>query len=576
MIKKLLLINLIIVTFLHTMVFAESSLSDGYFDIKNPQNGNTAIVSKDGKKLLSGVNNQSLAYLIRDIFTEKPAFMYKKYIGEKIITRREESGDESWEYKDTSCRTLFYDLEGNLLFEGEDFDSLNSVGDKILYSSSNKCYTFDTKEKELKTIDFDTYIAFDNDKIVFYNYRYSDKAHIIDIYNKDLTFIKSIDGYSVDYIQKLDGATYLLLSKISNDDKDLYNYLDSDCNVLFHHDVENKISFDSKEAEHRFMYDNKVFTYDMIKKEYISTDSEITNEEKAKLKIELDPYYNNDTNRETDPNIEMFEKNIKADYVNAQAYAYNGKKIYVVEIEREFIPDKNTEDEYTQTGVYLSYSNIYDSDTNLIKERLKNVDIEPLKYGFIVSEDKVYDFDMKLIRELPPTANLQKVQIDNNVYLYDGVDERYEEKNSQNLYDINFNTIFADCENIVITYDSNWIFVTDHNTTKMYDKDLKMIKDLKRKIKVISWQYNDSYIVFTDMNKGRYGVLDRDGNVVIDKLKMIESLRSDYIVYMNGFKYGIMDYNKNIIVSVSIFDDLKDDSRNTGRDDDYYIRDIEY
>ena len=575
MLKKIILICLMFVLTISKVVLADSSLSDGYFEISNPQNGNTAIVSRDGKKLLGGVTNQSIVYLVRDLFTDKPTYMYKKYTGERIINKHEEIGDNTWDYKDTSARTLFYDLDGKFLFETEDFNSLNSIGDKIVYSFSNNCYVYDINDKKLQKMNFDTYSLFSDDKVVFYNYRYSDKTPYIEVYDKDMKLLKSIDGYGIDYTKEYDGATYLLLSKKMTDDKDLYNYLDTDCNLLFPNDVENKAPFDKKSPEQIYIYDNKVFTYDMVKKEYISTVSEISNNEKAKLEIELDSYYNAD-NRETDPNIEMFEKTIKSDYVNAQAYEYNGKKIYVVEIVRDFIPDDDTVDnEYEQTGVYVSYSNIYDSDTNLIKERLKNVDIEPLEYGYIVSEDKVYDFDMKLIRELPTASNLERIQIDDNIYLFDRVDERYEAKNSQNLYDINFNTVFEDCENIVISYDKNWIFVTDHDSTKMYDKKLKVIKDLKKKIKAINWQYNDDYMVFSNMDSDRYGLIDREGNIIIDKLKKIERLCSDYIVYMNGFRYGIMDYDKNVIVSVSIFDDIKDDSRYDGVADDYFIRNVE-
>ena len=198
MLKKNLLLVFSFVLLLSFVVFADSSLSDEYFEIYNSNNGNTAIVSRDGKKLLSGVNNQSITYLVRDLFTEKPSFMYKKYIGERIIEREESAGDGSWTMKDTSNRTLFYDLDGNFLFETENFASLNSVDDKVIYSYDNNCYIYDTKEKELKKYDFDTYTSFLDDKIVFSNYRYSDRNKVIDIYDKEFNLIKSIVGYEVD------------------------------------------------------------------------------------------------------------------------------------------------------------------------------------------------------------------------------------------------------------------------------------------------------------------------------------------------------------------------------------------
>lgn len=577
MIKKILLLSLMLVIAIHTIVFADYSLSDGYFNIHNPNNGNTSVVSIDGRKLVSGVNNQSIAYLINDLFTDKPRYIYKKYIGENIEERKEGSGEDTWVYKDASTRTLFYDLDGNFLYETKDFSNLYGVKGKILYSYDTKCYAYDVETKNLSTFDFDTFSSFMDDKIVFYNYRYNKKKQSVDIYDTDLNLIKSIDGYLVDYNKDYDTQKYLLLSKYIDDNKTVYNFLDADCNLLFPHDVENRVSMDVKNPEQIFIYDNKSFTYDMEKKKYIATVSEITDKEKQSLVEKLDPYYNNNTEVKEDENIKKLEQTIKSEYLNIRASEFNGKKIYIAETEYTFIPDEVSDpDAYEEPGIYVSYSNIYDSDLNILKERLKNVDTEPLEYGFVVSEDKVYDFDMKLVREIPYSYNLERAEIDGSIYFYDRVDERYNEKTSQNLYDLRFNTVFGDCENIVMSYDRNWIFVTDHNSTKMYDKELNVKKDLNRKIKAINWNHNENYMVFTDMKTDRYGIIDKDGNVKIEGLKKIDGIYKDYLVFLNGFRYGIMDYNKNIIVSLSIFDDMKEDSRTEGKHNDYFVKEVGY
>ena len=570
MLKKILLLVFSFVLLLSFVVFADSSLSDEYFEIYNPNNGNTAIVSRDGKKLLSGVNNQSITYLVRDLFTGKPSFMYKKYIGEKIIEREESAGDGSWTMKDTSNRTLFYDLDGNFLFETENFASLNSVDDKVIYSYDNNCYIYDTKEKELKKYDFDTYTSFLDDKIVFSNYRYSDRNKVIDIYDKEFNLIKSIVGYEVDNEKAYGNQNYLLLSRLGNDGDSIYNFLDSDCNLLFDVDVENRTGVDEDSTEILFLYDNKEFSYDMAKKEYISSVSEITKEQKQVLKAEIDPYRLEGYMEENDANMNKVKASLPNQDAYVTSYDYNNKKIYVAEVERNYVVATNSKNEIYEEAV--SYSNIYDSNANLLAERLIDIEMEPLDNGYIVSNNKVYDFDMRFVRDLPDTYDIERINIDDRTYFLDRVDQDYNNKNSQNLYDSNFNTVFEDCENIILTYERDWIFVTDHNSTKMYDKELNIIKDLHRKIEALSWQYTDNYIAFMDLNTKRYGILEKDGKVLIDNLKKIDSLRKDYFVYMNGFRYGIMDYDKNVIVSLSIFDDIKDDSNIK----DYIVSEVGY
>ena len=308
----------------------------------------------------------------------------------------------------------------------------------------------------------------------------------------------------------------------------------------------------------------------MAKKEYISSVSEITKEQKQVLKAEIDPYRLEGYMEENDANMNKVKASLPNQDAYVTSYDYNNKKIYVAEVERNYVVATNSKNEIYEEAV--SYSNIYDSNANLLAERLIDIEMEPLDNGYIVSNNKVYDFDMRFVRDLPDTYDIERINIDDRTYFLDRVDQDYNNKNSQNLYDSNFNTVFEDCENIILTYERDWIFVTDHNSTKMYDKELNIIKDLHRKIEALSWQYTDNYIAFMDLNTKRYGILEKDGKVLIDNLKKIDSLRKDYFVYMNGFRYGIMDYDKNVIVSLSIFDDIKDDSNIK----DYIVSEVGY
>ena len=137
--------------------------------------------------------------------------------------------------------------------------------------------------------------------------------------------------------------------------------------------------------------------------------------------------------------------------------------------------------------------------------------------------------------------------------------ERYfkdEKHNSIAVYDDKFNLLFSNLEDFKYFENNKLIAMTDKDSTKLYDEKFHMLKDLKTKIYII-YNYIDKYYAFTNTSVDRYGIVDRDGNICVSGLKNISQLADDYFVYQNGFKYGIMDYEGNEIVSFSIFDSWK-------------------
>lgn len=568
--KLLLIISAILLSF--NMVTVANAIDKEYFEIYNPTNWNTAIIDKNGKVLLRGLHNQSVVYLINDIFTKKPAYMYKKYTGENIVTVKNDTVNDSYEYKDISNRTLFYDLDANFLFEGNEFGSLYGLGQYILYSSSKGCVVYNTKTNENKIFDFDAFQEF-ADKIAFYNYNYSNRQSKIEIYDKELNLVKTIEGYVVDYELNFGDEAYLLIEKSAGDDKTVYNFIDKNNDILFANDVENKIALGDVNPSHEFIYDNKLFSYDLAKKEYISTETEINDEEKSKLKIELDPYYSETETAQDKENKSKIKEMLEDESVFISIYEYDGKKIYVANVDGEFIPASYSDAlDYEGEGEYVNYYNIYDKNLNLLKRRIKNVNNEPLNYGIVVAEGKAYDFDFNLLKTFDTNVNLEKIEIDDKIIFLDRNDDRYNRKKNQNIYDNKLNLIKGNLEDITITSDSKWILLTDESSSKLYDKDFNVIKDFKRKIGIRDWQYNDQYIVFFDKNTDRFGLIDTEGNIFIDKYKQIVSVEDDYFVYQNGFKYGIMDFDKNVIASLSIFDDMKEDAV----DKDYIVEELGY
>ena len=88
----------------------------------------------------------------------------------------------------------------------------------------------------------------------------------------------------------------------------------------------------------------------------------------------------------------------------------------------------------------------------------------------------------------------------------------------------------------------------------------------------INHWYNDvKYYNFKDLDTNRAGVMDPDFNILVDGLKSATYLQEKYFTYLNGFKYGLMDYEGNVLLSYSIFDTMSEDSVR----DDYKIKYVE-
>ena len=101
--------------------------------------------------------------------------------------------------------------------------------------------------------------------------------------------------------------------------------------------------------------------------------------------------------------------------------------------------------------------------------------------------------------------------------------------------------------------------MTDSDSTKIYDKEFNVIKDLGIKTRT-TYNYTDKYYTLADLDTTRELIVDKDGNILVSGLKDITRMDDEYFVYQNGFKYGVMKYDGEVIVSLSIFDTMKEDA----------------
>ena len=113
---------------------------------------------------------------------------------------------------------------------------------------------------------------------------------------------------------------------------------------------------------------------------------------------------------------------------------------------------------------------------------------------------------------------------------------------------------------------SDKISIVTNQGTDLLDKNLSSVKHFDKKLRIDNWYPDANHYSFTDKDTNMMGVLDLDFNIVVDNLKAVSEMTDKYFVFVNGFKYGFMDYEGNILFDFSIFDSMRDDADPT----DYY------
>lgn len=509
MIKKI-LFTICFVILMTISTFAKDS-KDRIYAVRNPITGVGIISTADGKILDKTVDTytESLGLCV-DAKTNEANYYFK-------VTGTHMEGMRGVE--DTIC--TFYDKTGKEvgLQKENVWGSTLTLGkwigvfvtDRETYR--NKVILFDTEEKKeieapLPVVDYF------GGRVVFSDVTYydKDKEKKILVCDDDFDVIKTIDSYSSLNATTLDGKKVLRVGRINPDKDDdtlIINYLDEDFNFVY--DPETELKKHEEEIGKTNFYD-----------------------------YEYDEKYNAAT-------ISAIKKlDDKLEYV--YSIRSNGKMIFVANYPIE---------DYEKDDTLIS--NLYTAD---LSKSLHNVILGNTddQNGYIfVDYDKVYDFDLNLVKSFDEKSYMQ-MHDKFGIKLYtDEYTDKMQNKDKFNVYDKNFDIVLKDISFFdVYSYD-DYIVVIDSEGTKFYDKDFKVARKLDRKLMVYSW-YSDKYTVFRDKDTNRMGILDKDYNVIIDGLKYIECLNDDYFTYQNGFRYGIMDYSGNVLLSFSIFDTMKEDA----------------
>ena len=578
MLKKfLLLLSLVLCQALVLSAFAFKAdvayargLEDGIFDITNPETNASVIVNKDSKILLKSIdpNNESI-YIVYDLFTDKPAFLAKVFSGEEKVTRTVTySNDEEWSYSDPSERIVLYYLDGTKIgFETfTNYGRVDAVGDKIFITAGDDSLILDSKTKEV--VNKVPYKALTRCGNVALSYSYDSDQEGIIVFDQNLEEVRRYPDYSYYYsISYEDTQIHRVRLKIG-EDKYVYNFLDDNGNLLFKDNIENNIGTITKNPVANIIIENTLAQYDFVKKSYVTTPSEITKEEKEKLLTEKEDAFQEEKNE----NIDKIRQQL-SDYEDVYVYnnTYNGRNIYIATYNGRYdITTPSDADKMRFSEIsdkYVIDYNVYDNNLKLIAEKVNDVMTSLCDYGYFGVGGVIYDFYGEEVLKLDKQVDFIYEKINGKVYFVDRWLPNYEINPSMTVYDDKFNILYEDIKDFAYMDNNDILFMTDSTSTKIYDKELNVIKDLGIKTRT-TYNYTDKYYTLADLDTTRELIVDKDGNILVSGLKDITRMDDEYFVYQNGFKYGVMKYDGEVVVSLSIFDTMKEDAN--PRDYDSY------
>lgn len=523
-----------------------------------------SIVNGKGEILIkSKARDSEYVYLIEDVNDGISDFMYKTIYGENIVvsTYSIPTTGEEYNTKDISSRTLVYDKNGNDV--GLSIDNQNirfSAKNKIFYNiytdnegSYDVCY-YDVDEKKSTKLPHKSLDNF-NDFIVNSSSPWDkiDSPYETLIYDVNMNFVKKINNYTMYSKIKIANQNLIAMKRIStasyiesNDNVDMFNYMDDHFNFIFDEDVNTRL-YNKKESVVTIRRGDIQFDYDFVNRKQIGEDKPYIGYEDnyERLRIIKDKY-------EATASI-IHKKDENYDYVDTRYY--NGKVL--------FFAQKVVNDEFL--------CDIYDVNGNLLLNGPYYTNIFEDQGVFLLGFDTLYDFDMNVIKKFDEKIVLDKYEKFDKAFFTDSSNKNYESRDKYNLYDDKFKLIMENVVNInCYTYD-DYLVVADTDKTYILDKNLNKIKTFDRSLDLVHYDDDVDYYNFTDLKTNRQGIIDNNFNIIIDNMKYVGSLQKDYFTYLNGFKYGFMDYNGNVIYSYSIFDTMTEDSIY----DDYKIKFIE-
>ena len=550
--------------------------------LRNPYTNGDAVVRGDGTIILNTMlpSNENLR-ILNDVKTGEQKYIAKTIHGKNLEMHIATYSDgEVQSYPEMSLETKFYDINGNDTgLSINSYSALYAIKNFIVYYENENDYD----ERELRIYNvltknstvapksqvsyFGSHMIFSTDGYGYDNPNEYNKEILI--CDDDLNVVNKIEGYSFSNELKYKDLSVglLMCDEIINKDKEYselvyqedykryYNYIDENFNLIFDEPVNNRINFEDSPIVTIHKGDIEFdFNFETMKK--VSEDRPYSGFDNYNEKYQLE------RQKYAAENEKINKKNDKYDYVETKIY--NDIVLFFAYYGGYY--DENTE-------VYMLPCDIYSLDGELLLEANNLVTTYEESGYFLVDYQKLYNFNMEIVKEFPTKTYVNMIQLGDKIFFKDSSDENYNNKQIFNLYDEKMNIIYDNVNDVInYTYDDYLVVITN-GVTKIIDKNLNVIKEFDKRLDIRGW-YTDQdldYRVFTNLDTKRMGIIDGQYNIIIDGLKSIQSLEEKCFGYANGFKYGLMDYENNVICDFSIFNTMMDDSVES----DYNIRYIE-
>ena len=537
----------------------------------NPTNNSHSLVRGDGTIILSTLEPmiESIGK-VEDIDGKVTNYVYKNFSGEKYIKTNISNTEEEYVDARPTQRCVVYDRNGKETGLVADMysPSYSSIN-KIIYSAADSEYgnggyhVFDVNTKEVSDLDCDE-LAVMNGKFLLSTSPWNENVvkEEIRVCDENLNVVKTIEGYSIDGVAKSDGIQYASLRKKikgGEDSKYTFNFLDSNFDVVFDDDFDERIwTGDQKYLTLR--RGDKLIDYSFVDNKIVGEEREYKKEEEVAEKQTEEKYTKMERKIEDD-NTKDGEKM----YSYVSAFSHGDKVLFIGHLQGN-------------RGMFdHDPIDVYDAEGKKIAE-FDDLSTQFSDQGYLfVNHDTVYNIDMQVVGKLKEKRNIESsTKFDKNYY-YDRTGLDYSSVKPFTLYNDKFEPVLENLECIEMDVYDDYITVVDSEGTKLIDKDFNVFKKIDRKIDIRTWYDNKSgFNAFEDLENERMGVIDKDYNIVVDKMKYLGSLEEKFFTYQNGFEYGFMDYEGRPIIKYSIFNTMMEDSVGADYRGDYIIKYDDY
>ncbi|MBR3289078.1 MAG: hypothetical protein IKI71_04875 [Lachnospiraceae bacterium] len=236
-------------------------------------------------------------------------------------------------------------------------------------------------------------------------------------------------------------------------------------------------------------------------------------------------------------------------------------------------------------GKLIKSYKVFDSDFNEIYRSSFQSSFKNMigKYYFETGDKaKIFDENLKVLKEFDNSVvDIHSAYVRGKFFYivyYDGgrieiLDSNFRVVVSEgNLNFCNLEPYFSDNISLKLTDGHNYIYAiseeSDSNQTMfLYDLNFKEIARLQKE--GVRVDINDGYGYYYYANpKGDYILVSKENDYslykigqgyVLNNFYYIGDFENDHFTYANGFNYGLMDFDLNILSQYSVFDTFSDD-----------------